>query len=136
VNRNDFRKLAVIRLEDARILLRHGRFEGCFYLSGYAVECGLKACIAKLTKRHDFPDISLKEAYTHDLTKLLKIAGLEEPRNREFELDRGFEFNWHVVKEWKAESRYANPDRQQTESLFNAVADSKHGVLRWLKQQW
>lgn len=136
MNRNDFRKLAVIRLEDARILLRHGRFEGRFYLSGYAVECGLKACIARLTKRYDFPDISLKDAYTRYLTKLLKIARLEEARNREFELDRGFEFNWHVVNEWKAESRYANPDRQQTESLSNAVADRRHGVLRWLRQHW
>ena len=136
MNRNDFRKLAVIRLQDARILLRHGRFEGRFYLSGYAVECGLKACIARLTKRYDFPDVSLKDAYTHDLNKLLKIARLEEARNREFELDREFEINWLVVKEWKAESRYPNPDRQQTESLFDAVADRRHGVLRWLRQHW
>jgi len=136
VNRNDFRKLALIRLEDARILLRHGRFEGCYYLSGYAAECGLKACIAKLTKRYDFPDMNLKEAYTHDLIKLLRIAKLEGARNREFQLDREFELNWHVVKEWRVESRYENPDRQQTESLFKAVADRKHGVLRWLRQHW
>lgn len=136
MNRNDFRKLAVIRLEDARILLRNGRFEGCYYLSGYAVECGLKACVAKLTKRHDFPDMSLKEAYTHDLIKLLRIGKLEGARNREFELDREFELNWYVVKEWRAESRYENPDRQQTESLFKTVADRKHGVLRWLRQHW
>ena len=136
MNRNDFRKLAVIRLQDARILLRHRRFEGCFYLSGYAVECGLKACIARLTKRYDFPDVSLKDAYTHDLNKLLKIARLEEARNREFELDREFEINWLVVKEWKAESRYEIADEEQANELFNAVANRKHGVLRWLKQQW
>jgi len=94
--------LAVLRLEDARILLRNGRFEGCYYLSGYAVECALKASIAKLTKRYDFPDITLKDAYTHDLTKLLKIARLEEARNREFELDREFEINWLVVKEMES----------------------------------
>jgi hypothetical protein len=51
------------------------------------VECGLKAWIAKLTKRYDFPDISLKEAYTHDSIKLLRIAKLEEATNKEFELD-------------------------------------------------
>ena len=136
MNRNDFRKLALIRLEDARILLRLGRFEGCYYLSGYAVECGLKACVAKLTRRYDFPDISLKEAYTHDLIKLLKIARLEEARNREFDLDREFEINWLIVKEWKAESRYEIADEEQANELFNAVANRKHGVLRWLKQLW
>ncbi len=126
----------MIQLEDARVLLRTNRFEGCYYLSGYAVECGLKACIAKLTRRHDFPDITLKDAYTHDLTKLLKIARLEQARNKEFELDREFEINWLVVKEWKAESRYEIADEEQANELFNAVANLKHGVLRWLKQLW
>ena len=118
MNRNDFRKLALIRLDDARILFRQGRFEGCYYLSGYAVECGLKACIAKLTKRYDFPDKSLLQGvYTHDLAPLLRIAGLEEARDRESEHDREFGLHWYVVKQWKGESRYENPDRQPAESI-------------------
>ena len=77
VNRYEFQKLAGSRLEDAKILLRNHRYEGSYYLSGYVVECGLKACIAKLTKRYDFPDKGLVQgAYRHDLTQLLKMAKL------------------------------------------------------------
>ena len=50
MNRADFQKLAEIRLEEAATLLNAGKFDGAYYLSGYAVECGLKACIAKQTK--------------------------------------------------------------------------------------
>jgi len=37
-------------------LLRLGLFDGAYYLAGYAVECALKACIAKGTQRFEFPD--------------------------------------------------------------------------------
>ena len=137
MNRYDFQKLAGIRLEEAEILLRNERYEGCYYLSGYVVECGLKACIAKLTRRYDFPDKSLLQgAYTHDLTQLLKMAKLEVARDTELERDLGFRLNWYVVKEWREQSRYEAPGRKQAEDLFNAVADPGHGVLRWIKQHW
>jgi hypothetical protein len=67
----------------------------------------LKACIAKLTKRHDFPDKGmLQGAYTHDLTQLLKMAKLERARDTELERDADFKVNWNVVKEWGEQSRY------------------------------
>jgi len=85
VNRYDFQKLARIRLEEAKVLLRNGKHEGCYYLCGYAVECALKACIAKRTKRYDFPDKSMfKDAYTHDLDQLVRTAELEPARRSEF----------------------------------------------------
>ena len=50
-------------------------------MSGYVVECALKACIAKLTKRHDFPDLKATDgSYTHDMTKLLKTAKLDDQK--------------------------------------------------------
>ena len=51
MNRYDLRKLAKIRLKEAQILLKNGNYDGAYYLSGYVVECGLKACIAKGTKK-------------------------------------------------------------------------------------
>ena len=126
----------MIRLEDARILLRNHRFEGCYYLSGYAVECGLKACIAKLTKRHDFPDKNLREAYSHDVDLLLKMAKLNAPKDRELERDREFRLNWLIVQQWDHGSRYETPSEQRASELFKAVSDRKHGVLRWLRQYW
>jgi hypothetical protein len=47
IYRRDFRTLAELRAEEARVLLRSRRQLGAYYLAGYAVECALKACIAK-----------------------------------------------------------------------------------------
>ena len=60
------------------MLLREKRYDGSYYLCGYAVECALKACIAKATQRSEFPDLDkVKASYTHDLTVLVKKAGLK-----------------------------------------------------------
>ena len=56
MNRTDFQKLAEERIAEAKILLDAGKWSGAYYLAGYAVECALKACIAKMTKSEDFPD--------------------------------------------------------------------------------
>jgi HEPN domain-containing protein len=54
-HRFELRQLAEDRIADAAILLAGGRWSGAYYLAGYAVECGLKACVAKLTNQDDFP---------------------------------------------------------------------------------
>jgi HEPN domain-containing protein len=53
--RKDFQRLADLRAGEAAFLAKGGREEGAYYLGGFAVECALKACIAKQTRRHDFP---------------------------------------------------------------------------------
>ncbi len=78
MNREDFRKLAETRLEDAKALLQAGRFDAAYYLAGYAVECALKACVCGQTREFDFPPKETRDYYTHDLDKLLKTAGLRE----------------------------------------------------------
>jgi hypothetical protein len=45
MNRAQLRQLAEDRVLDAACLLAGGRWAGAYYLAGYAVECGLKACI-------------------------------------------------------------------------------------------
>jgi hypothetical protein len=45
VNRTDLQKLARVRLGDAKVLLKAKRWPAAYYLAGYAVECGLKACV-------------------------------------------------------------------------------------------
>ena len=73
MNRGDFQKLAEMRLDDAKALLDQGKWAGAYYLAGYAVECALKACVAKLTNQYDFPDKQLaNKCYTHDLDELAK----------------------------------------------------------------
>ncbi len=137
VNRYDFQKLARTRLEEARILLGERRYEGCYYLSGYTVECGLKACIAKLTKRYDFPEKNLADSYNHDLIRLLKLARLEPDLDVESKRDNEFSLNWSAVKEWNEQSRYElTKSAKDAESIFNAVSARRHGVLRWIKKRW
>jgi HEPN domain-containing protein len=51
MNRADLQQLAELRITEAKVLLDNGFYAGAYYLAGYAVECALKACIAKLTNR-------------------------------------------------------------------------------------
>jgi hypothetical protein len=56
VLKSDFERLVQTRIREARLLLAGAEFDGCYYLTGYAVEAALKACIAKATRRFEFPD--------------------------------------------------------------------------------
>jgi HEPN domain-containing protein len=51
MNRTDLQILAEDRLKDAEVLLANGRFGAAYYLAGYAVECGLKACVFETPTR-------------------------------------------------------------------------------------
>lgn len=89
MNRGDFQKLTQERLKDAQALLQKQRYSGAYYLCGYAIECALKACIAKRTQRFDFPPErrAIDAIYTHDLTTLFKSAGLEKERDEDVKND-------------------------------------------------
>lgn len=137
MNRDDLRRLARIRLKEARVLLKTGCYDGAYYLCGYAVECALKACIAKATKRSEFPDLArVKESYTHNLVNLVKLAGLEPSRLSEANADAVFGINWGITKDWAETARYAEHAEQKARDLYGAVADGSHGVLRWIKRHW
>jgi hypothetical protein len=138
MNRGDFQTLAEKRLADAQALLRDGQFEGAYYLAGYAVECALKACIAKKTQLHDFPDKKVvNQVFTHNLASLLRISGLDGDLQKEGESNPEFSDNWEVVKDWSEESRYvATVPPQTVRDLYSAIGDSKSGVLTWLKKFW
>jgi HEPN domain-containing protein len=85
MNRADLQQLADLRIKEARILLDGASYSGAYYPAGYAIECALKACIAKPTKEHDFPDKDfVNRSWTHDLEKLLILAEL----NDQLETDR------------------------------------------------
>jgi hypothetical protein len=73
VNRKELQILAQTRLAESKALLGAGLPDGAYYLAGYSVECALKACIAKTTQRHDFPDKkSVDASHTHNLRDLVK----------------------------------------------------------------
>ena len=107
--RKDFQKLAENRLTNARVLFAARRYDAAFYLAGYAVECGLKACIAKLSRHHQFPlsPENAREIYSHDFTKLLKAAGLTDTFEQAKLADRELARYWGgLVKDWTERGRY------------------------------
>ena len=137
MNRSDFKRLADNRIRDAVALMRGRRYAGAYYLAGYAVECGLKACIAKQTRRHEFPDRGLViQSYTHDLKTLVAAAGLETQRDTDAAYDPDFGSNWAVVKDWSEQSRYETRSRSEATDLLDAITDPAHGVMQWLHRHW
>ena len=138
MNRSDLKKLALTRLREAKVLLLNGEYSGAYYLAGYVVECGLKACIAKQTKRFDFPDRkTVVDSYTHDLSVLVRVAGLQPSLDLEIQRDQqGFGRCWSVVKEWTEQHRYRIIDQKTAEDMIEAISDAKHGVLKWLRHHW
>ena len=136
-NRNDFQRLAELRLIESRFLLDAGFPDGAYYLAGYAVECALKACIAKGTKQHDFPDKRLVEkSYTHDVEKLLDAAGMSDNLKRVLAQNRGLKLDWETVREWSEQSRYETKSVQDATALLKAVEDQAGGLLPWIRLRW
>jgi HEPN domain-containing protein len=143
VNRRDFRRLAEERLQDAQVLLTHRRYSAAYYIAGYAVECGLKACIARRSRLYEFPPQNTQNLYTHDLDKLVVGAKLEEPLAHQKRNIDGFEQNWKLVRAWSEESRYARWSQEEAAALFAAITDEwpenpalSHGVMAWIRQNW
>ncbi len=120
------------------MLLSGRRYECAYYIGGYVVECALKACIAKRTKRSDFPapPRTIQDVYTHDLAKLVRQAGLELELQEEINSDPHFAANWAVAKLWSEESRYDRKTALDAQDLYQAITDEAHGVLRWLERRW
>ena len=132
--RKGLQRLAIVRLEEAETLFDNGYYWGAYYLAGYAVECALKACLAKKIQRHDFPNkAAVDNAWCHNLDRLLTQAGLTTAKDADPEVA----VRWGELKDWSEHSRY---DRSQKKSdaqgLLDAIRDPRHGVLIWLKAYW
>ena len=135
MNRKDFQEISEVRLKEAAALLKAMHSAGAYYLLGYAVECALKACIAKQTKKHDFPDKEIaNKAHLHNLEQLLKVAGLERDLERDMKTNKKLELNWAVVKDWKTASRYVTDiSAADARDMYSACTAQKNGILSWIR---
>ena len=138
MNRADFQRIAKTRVDEAKALLDCGHDPGAFYLMGYAVECALKACVAIQVKQYDFPDKRVaNEAFTHDLEKLVKVAGLGPDFEQDRKADPALDLNWAVVKDWDESARYdMGITSAQARDLFSACVEQRSGILTWVKKRW
>src|SRR5580692_9166490 len=123
LNRELLRQLSEQHLADAQVLLELRRWPGAYYLAGYSVECALKACIAKLTKVHDFPHKDSPKAFTHRLDVLVGLAELEQARIDKAKSSLDFKLNWAVILEWSEESRYdLSAEDREARNLIHAIS--------------
>jgi hypothetical protein len=130
--RQDLLLLSVRWMEDARVLAGANRFAGAYHAGGLALECMLKAKIAKATVAEEFPDKKLAErAWGHDPGALLKLGELD----RLMDLAAApIQTNWATVKDWTIDSRYTSGVNPTTVGAFlDALDDPKEGILSWLR---
>jgi hypothetical protein len=100
--------VADARITDARALFDAKRYEGAFYLSGYGVECSLKALLLDRTTVAQYPKMLrfCRGKSGHELNKIkerLRKRGVEFPRT----VARAFA----SVRTWSVGLRYNTDDR-------------------------
>jgi len=133
--KSDFQAISQKRMREARVLLAANEPDGAFYLGGYAVECGLKACIIKkLNASDEWQDRNFSDqCYKHELVALLRLADLESSMARL----AGVLGMWGQVKDWKETSRYEQGRTAiDVKNFLDAIDDPSDGVLTWIKSLW
>jgi hypothetical protein len=142
VNRLDLQQLAQLRLEDAQVLLAGGRWAAAYYLTGYAVECGLKACLLRHLgdSASVFGEIGylkrLADCWTHDRDKLVGLAGLKTDLRTACGANPALNGYWGVTKDWQETSRYQQKTEAQAKALYEAVTQPPDGVYLWIQARW
>jgi len=137
VNRRDLKELSTVRLREAKVLSEAECWDGAYYLAGYAVECALKACIAKTTARYDFPaKQKVVDSHTHNLNTLVIVAGMEKLLKTRSQSDLVFREHWNSALDWSEKSRYERISQESAEELLVAVSERRHGIIPWVKQHW
>jgi hypothetical protein len=117
---------------DARVLVDAQRFAGAYHAGGLALECMLKAKIAKSIQAEEFPDKKLAEkAWGHEPAVLLKLGDLDRFMGQ---ADLQVQTNWATAKDWTIDSRYTSKVNPVTVAAFlDALDDPKDGILPWLR---
>lgn len=136
--RADFQALADVRLEEAKHLLDAGKWDGAYYLAGYALELALKVCIIKRLMETDaFPERKFTDrCYTHSVVELLALAGLRAKWDAAASANAKLKDYWDECKEWNEGARYQRLSEAHARTLYQAISDPTDGVLTWIKQQW
>jgi HEPN domain-containing protein len=131
-----------MRLKDAKALLGRKRWAAAYYLTGYVVECALKSCVLRHldTTGIIFSDRDylkkLADCWTHDLGRLVNLAGLDAEFGRARQANAALEANWGVTKDWEETSRYEDYTEAEARALYDAVAHDPDGVFLWIQSHW
>jgi HEPN domain-containing protein len=144
MTRQEFKKIATLRLIEAESLLHQNHYDGSCYLAGYCLEMALKAVICRRMEKDDFFEIlkseSVRSFKIHNLTELVILAGLQKRYEDLKAINPDFEYNWVVFRDkirWSEQLRYQTGfTKSDAESMLNAINDPQNGILKWLKKYW
>ncbi len=138
LNRDTLRALADSRLAEARVLLESKLWTGAYYMTGLAVECALKSCLASAVKEYDFPDKEFVNAmYVHNLEKPFKLNGeLWVALQADVKVDTNLNVNWSTVKDWDDSKRYDIVEELEARALYEATTEAASGVMEWIRGRW
>jgi HEPN domain-containing protein len=128
----DWAALARRKLSSARHLFQIRQNVEAYVQCGFAVECALKARIMTSRRLNRWPDFDA-ELFTHDLPKLLALAGLEADMLAEATAASRVAENWMVAKDWHHRARYLifmKPRRAR--DMLEATGETTTGLVEWI----
>ncbi len=131
ITRETLRVIADERLEDARILIKKGRYATGIYVGGYAVECYLKMGICKAL---DIDEL-LATFAVHDLEILLLYSGLMRKMKGAgpvYEAFRQLKEMWEVRGDESV--RYRDPSSYQKDDAGKFL-EWVEKVVQWLRDK-
>ena len=141
------RGLAILRLEEAEILVRNNKPDGAFYLAGYSVELALKAKIAERlgisslfadrlleTEKFPEPDGLRRLVKTHNVGLLLVLSGLRPAYIQAKATSRTFAKFDQLLLSWSEQLRYRLPGQVSTQDVqdFIHFLGNQNGLLQWI----
>jgi len=122
-------KLSLERLQDAKVLFEARRYDGSFYICGYAVEMGLKHKICQTLGWGEYP-ASRKDSEkyrsfkTHDFEVLLHLSGAEKT------IKKTLFTEWSILMRWNSEMRYSS--QRQTGEKAKLMIEATETLLKSL----
>lgn len=107
-------------------------------MTGLAVECALKSCLASAVKEYDFPDKEfVNRMYIHDLEKLFQLNGkLWAELQSAMENDDKLSGNWNTVRDWDDGRRYDIVEESEARALYEASTEAGSGMMEWIRGRW
>ena len=124
LDRYALRRMAESKLQDAKALFAHRRYDGAVYNCGYVVEFALKARIcATLHWSEYLVSDSYRSFRTHNLEVLLALTG------RGGMVRRHYQGAWATVSQWDPEQRYRRSGGT-TKAMADLMIRSSEILLR------
>ncbi len=120
-NGDDYPAAALKHLQDAEVLLKSRRFDGAAYLSGYVVECALKALIQvesgrRVRRSHKPTEVRRSHELTGLLDELDVLAVQATTRTGRLYVRVAAVLRTADVLRWQPPMRYRGPEVTSSEA--------------------